>query len=339
MKNKKTVWIIVAVVVLLAAVVALGFVLNRKGATPTQETSDATTASRATITWETSQKATGEGSISDSAATTKKAETKTEPQVSKAAIPDPSACHSIAIGGGGFYYAIGYKMGDEHMQDLVMNAIRTLEERKQLDDVATQWFAEKVYPRDTKREVFGHADGVLLKQLRENGLTIGVMDGNAPVASFENGQAVGYEIDVAKACFALYNLEPKFVKVTAENAAEKLNDGAVNLLWGGLRDESVKGIDYSEMNVWNLENEMCYYTISGSRYKGETALLEETENLGVVKDTLCANFVKDRLKAAGYDDKITEFATARDAFAALKSDTVDCVACDYLTVYAMWKQG
>lgn len=338
MNKKKTLWIVLIVAAVLAAAVVLFLTLGGEKQ-PADETSGETTASRATVTWKKPQATEATGTVSDTAATTKKAETKTEAQVSKTAIPDKSECRSIAIGGGDYYYAVGYKVGDELTKELVTACLRTMEERHQIDDVASQWFAGTVYPRDTKHDPRGHADGVLLKQLRKDGLTIGVIDGNAPLASFENGQAVGFEIDVAKTCFALYNLEPKFVKVTAENAAEKLNDGSVNLIWGGLRDESVKGINYSAMNEWNLENEMCYYTLGVKRYKGETALLDETEKLGVVKNTLCGSFVKERLKAASYSDKIVEFDTVRDAFAAMKDGNVDCVACDYLSAYAMWKKG
>lgn len=338
MNKKKTLWIVLIVAAVLAAAVVLCLTLRDSGK-PADETSGGTTVSHATITWKKPQKTEATGTVSGSAATTKKAETKTEAQVSKAALPDPSTCRSIAIGGGDYYYAVGFKAGDAQMKALVAASIRTLEERHQIENVASTWFAGTVYPHDTKRPAVGQTDGVLLKQLRKDGVTIGVMDGSAPTAFFEDGQAVGFEIDVAKEGFALYGLEPKFVKVTAENAAEKLNDGSVNLIWGGLRDGEIKGIDYSAMNVWNLENEMCYYTVGAKRYKGETALLEETENLGVVKGTLCADFIKDRLKTADCDVKITEFDTARDAFAAMKADTVDCVACDYLSVYAMWKQG
>ena len=335
MKKNKTLWIVVAAVVVLAAAAALCLLLRDKGEPSAAETSGtATTVSRATMTWPAATK-TG----AKTAATTNAAEIKTAPQTTQAAIASESECRSIGIGGGGFYYAIGFKTGDEDMQGLVESGLRTLEESRRLDGISSDWFLHKVYPRDTKRNLFGHANNDLVRNLKENGLNIGVLDGNAPAASFENGQAVGYEIDVAKACFEHFGIKLKFVAVTAENAAEKLKSGAVGLIWGGLRDGSVKGIDYSEMNVWNLENEMCYYTIGGSRYKGETALLEETEKLGVVKGTLCADFIQDRLKTADYDVKITEFATARDAFAALKSDTVDCVACDYLSAYAMWKQG
>lgn len=335
MKKNKTLWIVVAVVVVLAAAAALCLLLRDKGEPSAAETSGtATTVSRATMTWPAATK-TG----AKTAETTKAAEIKTAPQTTNAAIASESECRSIGIGGGGFYYAIGFKTGDEEMQGLVESGLRTLEESRRLDSISSEWFFEKVYPRDTKRNLFGHADNDLVRNLKENGLNIGVLDGNAPAASFENGQAVGYEIDVAKACFEKFGIEPKFVAVTADTAAEQLKSGAVNLIWGGLRDGSIKGIDYSELNVWNLENEMCYYTTSGSRYKGETALLEETDTMGVVKGTLCERFVKDRLKTAGYDVELIEFATARDAFAALKSDTVDCVACDYLSAYAMWKNG
>ena len=339
MKNKKVIFLVGGVVLLLALTALLGVVLPKSGkGTAESSTAGTMTAaeSRATIQWMHSTEPNASLSAST---TTKKAETKTDSTEPQPAIPDSSACRSIGVGGGGFYYAIGFKTGDENMQGLVESGLRTLEESRRLDSISSEWFLHTVYPRDTKRNLFGHANNDLVRNLKENGLTVGVLDGNAPAASFENGQAVGYEIDVAKACFEHFGIKPKFVAVTAENIAEKLNGGDVDLVWGGLRDGAVKGIDYSEMNVWNLENEMCYYTVGGSRYKGETALLDETENMGVVKGSLCADFMKDRLKTADYDVKITEFATARDAFAALKSDTVDCVACDYLSAYAMWKQG
>ena len=330
-KNKKVFFLLGGAVLLIAAVVVLVILLPKS---KQEETSNAgeTTAPGATITWKKSTKT--EASSAESETTKSTAET-----TAKKAIPDVSTCRNIGIGGGGCFYAVGYKAGDEKTKALVAAGIRQLEDQHTLKELADVWFINAVYPRDEKRQVFGSSNNDLIRKFKEDGLKIGVIDGNAPVASFENGQAVGFEIDVAKACFALYHIEPEFVAVTVENAAEKLNNGEVDLVWGGLRDGAVKGIDYSDVNEWNLENEMCYYTTSGSRYKGETALLDEVEKMGVVKGSLCANFIKDRLKTAGYDVQIVEYTTAREAFAALGSDDVDCVACDYLTAYAMWKKG
>ena len=333
-KNKKTLWIVAAVAVVLVAAVVLALCL-KGGGKPTPETSTATTASRVTVTW---VKPTQTGTKA-AESTTKAAEIHTAPQTTKAVIPALGECFSVGVGGGEFYYAVGYKSGDKTLPELVTEGLYRLENSLKLRELNEKWFAEKIYPRDDRHVTHGTVDKELLKSYKDDGVKIGVLDSNTPVAMFKNGQAVGYEIDVANACFGEFGITPKFVAVTADNVAEKLNSGEVDLVWGGLRDDSVKGIDYSAMNVWNLENEICYYTVGGSRYKGETALLEETEKLGVVEGTLCADFIQDRLKSADYDVKITEFATVRDAFAALKSDTVDCVACDYLSVYAMWKQG
>ena len=335
--NKKVLYLCIVAAVLLAAIVLLIVLWPKTKSDTDAATSTVTTAtqSRETIVWTHSSTEAEPSTTETSAEET--ANTTASPASS--ALPDRTALLDIGVAGGGCYYAVGYKAGDEETKALVAAGIRRLEESGKLKTLTDAWFVSKVYPRDEKHEVFGHSNEELIKKFEHDGLKIGVIDGNAPVASFKDRQAVGFEIDVAKACFELYRIEPEFVAVTAENAAEKLNSGEIDLVWGGLRDGVVQGIDYSEMNEWNLENEMCYYTTSGSRYKGETALLDKVEKMGVVKGTLCADFIKDRLKTAGYDIQITEFDTARDAFAALGAGDVNCVACDYLAAYAMWKKG
>ncbi len=344
MKNKKVLWLVLGAVVLVAAAVILCVVcFGNSGKTP--ETSE---VSRPAVTFRINEKATATGTQNGqktSADNTNETATNTASDETKItsnprANTSEKELRSMGIGGGEFYYAIGYKPGDNATKNLVASAIQMMDKKQSLRLYGQRWFSGQVYPRDERRSVSITVDDVLLKSYIKNGITVGVIDGNAPVASFdENGQAVGYEIDVATASFATYDITPKFVPVTMENAAEKLNNGEVNLIWGGLRDGAVNGLLYSDINEWNLENEMSYYTPKGTRYKGETDLLDTEGKMGVVKDTLCARFVIDRLNSAGYVDKIIEYATTKEAFSALESGEVYVVACDYLSVYAMWKQS
>ncbi len=330
MREHKSLWIVVGAVVVLTVVFSGLFVKNRLSSTSSE-----TPSTTAATTAKTSAKPT-KNPASTSTTTKNRAEMKPAPTAEKPAIPDESDCRSLGIGGGQFYYAVGYKNGDEGLADLVEYALRQKEDT--VKQIADKWFYGTVYPRDTAYAMKGAVDDARLTALKKDGVTVGVFDGNAPVASFENGKAVGFEIEVAKAVFGVYGLTPRFVAVTEDTAADKLKDGSVTLLWGGLRDEQLRGISYSAPNVWNLENELCYYVPVTARYKGETELLEKTEKMAVVQGSLCAQFVTDRLKSAGYDTAFSDYAVPRDAFAALKHGDVTCVACDYLSAYAMWRQ-
>ena len=341
MKNKKILWLSIGVAVLAAAVI-LSLVLTKEDRTSESDTS---ATSRATITWPTREPTTKpthfwEASHGDEDEDeTSEAAIGTAPHNSFNNIPSYHSCRSIGIGGGEFYYAIGYKEGDESMKKLVAEGLAWMEKKGIIQKISYEWFIDSVYCRDTKRDIHGSVDEELAKKLKENGVKVGVLDGNAPVASFHDGKAEGFEIDIAKSCFEQIGLEPTFVSVTQDGVAEALESGEVDLVWGGLRADSVKNIDYSAINEWNLENEMCYYTMYGKRYHGEKQLLDQEGYIGVIRDSLCESFFVDRLKNADVSAETKEFASAADAFTAMKSDDIYCVACDYLTALAMWKQG
>ena len=144
-----------------------------------------------------------------------------------------------ACGGSGKYkvvkslgsqeYSIGFRNGDSTYH-YIDKALRELSYEGVIDDLSTQWFgSSRAVDFPSKKDALDE-----LGYIEERTCRIGVDLESAPLSFQNDGEYVGFDVDLAKKVCEKLGWVLKIQPIHSEDAYVELNSGNIDCAWGGV---------------------------------------------------------------------------------------------------------
>ncbi|MGX6969626.1 amino acid ABC transporter substrate-binding protein [Vagococcus bubulae] len=148
----------------------------------------------------------------------------------------------------------------------------------------------------------------------------------------ESDNIVGFDIDLAKAVFAEYGIEPEFQSIDWSMKENELNNGTIDLIWNGynITDERKEKVAFSEPYI-NSNQQLVVMKDSGiTSYKDMKGKVLGAQNASTGQDMIDKN--PEVFTDVIADNEPVLFDTFNEAFIDLKAKRIDGLIVD--NVYA-----
>ncbi len=180
-----------------------------------------------------------------------------------------------------------------------------------------------------------------LDQIRESGkIRIGYRQSEPPMSfAKENGQAVGYSIDLCmriatgvKEELGKPDIAVEFVPVTAESRFTALVDNRIDILCGSTTKTLTRSqlVDFTQLT---FVTGASLLSLDGARVIGISDL--QGKKVGVVRDTTTIEALKAALKQSLTEAEIVAVDTAADAIRALSNGKIDAFSSDQVVLIGL----
>jgi len=164
-------------------------------------------------------------------------------------------------------------------------------------------------------------------------IVIGLDDTFVPMGfRDESDNIVGFDIDLAKAVFAEYDIEPEFQSIDWSMKENELNNGTIDLIWNGynITDERKEKVAFSEPYI-NSRQQLV--VMKDSKIKSDKDMKDKilgAQNASTGQDMIDKN--PEVFKDIIADNEPVLFDTFNEAFIDLKAKRIDGLIVD--NVYA-----
>ena len=161
-----------------------------------------------------------------------------------------------------------------------------------------------------------------------NTVIMGLDDTFAPMGfRDENGELVGFDIDLAKEVFARNGYEVKFQPIDWSMKESELNLGNIDLIWNGysITEERKEKVAFTDPY---LENKQIIITLAGSSINSKADLKGRKVAVQNGSSTLDAIYKEPALVESFYGGEPVLFDTNHEAFMDLEAGRVDAVVSD-----------
>jgi len=173
-----------------------------------------------------------------------------------------------------------------------------------------------------------------LQKILDKGYFIVGLDDSFPPMGYrdENGEIVGFDIDLAKAVAEEMGIEVKFQPVVWENIALEIANGNVDVIWNGctITDERKETFDFSDPY---MENSQVVIVLKDSPYQTLADLAGK--QIGTQDGSSSEIAIQNNAAFASSIAGITGYATNDKALLDLVAGRVDAVVAD-VTVYGYY---
>ncbi len=165
------------------------------------------------------------------------------------------------------------------------------------------------------------------KQIKEKGVIVVGLDDNFPPMGFrgENGEIVGFDIDLAKAAAAKLGLRAEFKPVDWDGIVMSLNKGDIDVIWNGLTitDERKQRIAFSPAY---MANGQIVVVQAGSPIKSLADLSGKVVGLQLGSSSQKALDSNAGVKSAIKDER--KYSNNTEALMDLAAGRIDAVVVD-----------
>ena len=242
---------------------------------------------------------------------------------------------SVGISLAVYYYTMAFAPGDDALHEAVAGALDELYADGTIDGIGDRWFHETVFPRDDGAIASPSATDGSWARVQDAGVLVVGANPDAAPLSFrdESGVWYGYEIQVVRAVAGRLGVAVTFTAVGASDAVSALNEGRVDVMWGGLKyDSALRGdVLYAARTEWMLEDSIAYYTLRDHTFDGESALWNMDETLVTLEGSFSEEFIRERMRGETVNLSTASKPTADACFRALQDGEAFVVVLDDLT--------
>lgn len=177
-----------------------------------------------------------------------------------------------------------------------------------------------------------------IQTLDDGVLTVGLDDTFAPMGfRDENGDLVGFDIDLAKETSKLLDVDVEFVPIDWSMKETELETGNIDCIWNGfsISEERKKQVSFSDPY---LENRQIIITLADSDINSKADL--EGKVLSVQKESSALQAVNNETDVVSSLGELVEFDTNIDCFIDLEAQRSDAIVVDeVLARYVMKERG
>ncbi|UUV98912.1 amino acid ABC transporter substrate-binding protein [Vagococcus luciliae] len=148
----------------------------------------------------------------------------------------------------------------------------------------------------------------------------------------ESDNIVGFDIDLAKAVFAEYGIEPEFQSIDWSMKENELNNGTIDLIWNGynITDERKEKVAFSEPYITSRQELVVMKDSGITSYKDMKGKVLGAQNASTGQDMIDKN--PEVFTDVIADNEPVLFDTFNEAFIDLKAKRIDGLIVD--NVYA-----
>ena len=148
----------------------------------------------------------------------------------------------------------------------------------------------------------------------------------------ESDNIVGFDIDLAKAVFAEYGIEPDFQSIDWSMKENELNNGTIDLIWNGynITDERKEKVAFSEPYITSRQELVVMKDSGITSYKDMKGKVLGAQNASTGQDMIDKN--PEVFTDVIADNEPVLFDTFNEAFIDLKAKRIDGLIVD--NVYA-----
>lgn len=148
----------------------------------------------------------------------------------------------------------------------------------------------------------------------------------------ESDNIVGFDIDLAKAVFAEYGIDPEFQSIDWSMKENELNNGTIDLIWNGynITDERKKKVAFSDPYITSRQELVVMKDNGITSYKDMKGKILGAQNASTGQDMIDKN--PEVFTDVIADNEPVLFDTFNEAFIDLKAKRIDGLIVD--NVYA-----
>ena len=159
---------------------------------------------------------------------------------------------------------------------------------------------------------------------------IGLDDEYAPMGfRNEQGEIVGFDVDMAKEAFQRLNMEIEFRPIDWDNKREEITSGRVDVLWNGT-DITDERKEYMIFSRPYMDNRQILLVKAGNR-QGITSPKDLTGKIvGTQAGSSSRNYVDDHPEFKNSFAEFKTYLNFKEAFIDLRAGNVDVLICDEL---------
>lgn len=224
-------------------------------------------------------------------------------------------------------YAIGFRKDDQTLRDAVQQALVELKKEGKAAEISNTWFGEDITTIPDQFTPTESSDDSLAKIKEKGEFILGLDDSFPPMGYDDNGEIVGFDIDLAKAVCEKLGVKLKLQPINWDQNVSELNGGNIDCIWNGM---SVDPERAAAMNLSEpyMENRQVVVTLKANNInsladlKGKSVILQAGST--AVKALDGRADVKSSLK----DGKASEVENNVLAMYELSKGTGDAVVMD-----------
>ena len=160
-------------------------------------------------------------------------------------------------------YAIGFRKADFALRDAVQQALVDLKKDGTVAEISQKWFNEDLSDIPDSFTPSNSKDDSLQKVKESGKLRMGLDDSFPPMGYDDDGEIVGFDIDLAGEVCKKLGVELELVPIVWAQNVQELNDNNIDCIWNGM---SVSDDREAAMNLSEpyMKNRQVIVTLKGS---------------------------------------------------------------------------
>lgn len=160
-------------------------------------------------------------------------------------------------------YAIGFRKADFALRDAVQQALMDLKKDGTVAEISQKWFNEDLSDIPDSFTPSNSKDDSLQKVKESGKLRMGLDDSFPPMGYDDDGEIVGFDIDLAGEVCKKLGVELELVPIVWAQNVQELNDNNIDCIWNGM---SVSDDREAAMNLSEpyMKNRQVIVTLKGS---------------------------------------------------------------------------
>lgn len=173
-------------------------------------------------------------------------------------------------------YGVGFRKADQSLRDAVQQALCDMKKDGKLAEITKNWFGTDISTVPDSFTPSNATDDSLQKIKDKKTLILGLDDSFPPMGyQDEQGNIVGYDIDLAKEVCSRMGVELKLQPINWEEKEMELNKGNIDCIWNGLTITDDRK-DAMNMTEPYMENRQVVVTLKNSKINKLTDLKDKT---------------------------------------------------------------
>ena len=226
------------------------------------------------------------------------------------------------------YYAVGFRLGDNALTLKVQSILDEMAADGASAEISKKWFGTDavVKDKDFPRAIDQTPDDDSLQYILDKGtLIIGLDDNYPPMGYRENGEIVGFDIDLAKEVCKRLGVEAVFQPISWSAKEMELSSKSIDCIWNGM---SITEARAAEMNLTKpyLENAQIILVSSEAGITSKAAL--SGKKVGTQQGSAALDAINEDPDFKASFAECAEYSDYNSAYLDLKAGRIDAIVGD-----------
>lgn len=226
-------------------------------------------------------------------------------------------------------YAIGFRRDDNALTLKIQEILDAMIADGAAGEIAVKWFGSDVMLRDVDfpREIKEIEGDTSLQYILDKGELVLGLDETFPPMGFrdENGEIVGFDIDLAKEVCKRLGVELKLQPISWKAKEMELSTKKIDCIWNGMSvdEDRIEGFNLSKPYIANKQIIITSES-SGIKTKADLA----GKNVGAQEGSSALGAIEADAETFNSFAKLTEYESNDEAYLDLKAGRIDALVVD-----------